>query len=186
MDHEDISKFYRNTVGVIYGVIIGLSFTQIGSLFTPLDNLSQSEYLIDAFAAMFAYFFIITSWIGYHRSVTSYPHRGKVGNVRFAVDLFIVFLSYYLVNLVSVHSNEELEPLANYSDTFVWIMPAIFLAFIVWDILKYIEYWDQRETRKLRMKRMLYSLIVGLIFIGMSFCTKSGEMNVNMIFIGYF
>lgn len=168
MAKPDISTFYRTAIDVIYGVIIGVSFTQIDTLFIPIGKLSELHGIIDGCSALFAYFVIITGWIGYHKSISDKPHRGRIGNLRFAVDLIITFLAYYLVVIVVPKTDDSGRQLVSYSDTFVWILPFMFFLFVIWDVLKNIEYWDESETRRTRIYRTLYSVVLCVYFIVLS------------------
>jgi hypothetical protein len=49
---NDLNKFYKRTVDIIYAFIIGQSFLQLDSLLTPVSNLFEYHRIVDE-AALF-------------------------------------------------------------------------------------------------------------------------------------
>lgn len=132
---NDLNKFYKHTVDIIYAFIIGQSFLQLDSLFIPINGLSDWHRLVDFAAVLLAYFITIIGWITYHKSITHRPHIGKWGNARYAVDLFILFLVYYLLRLSKPDGRTA------YGETFLWLLPILFLSYLAWsiDVMKISE-----------------------------------------------
>jgi hypothetical protein len=154
---KNLSEFYQHAVHVIYAVLISQSFFTAKDVFIPLSNLKTYDGFVNALALIFAYFFIITGWIGWYKSISKNPHgEGRLGIARFGTDLFIMFLFYYLLSLASPTKMET------YGDTFVWVLPIIYGVYFLWDGLKYFEY--KHELVPERRNRKNRSLITFLFF----------------------
>lgn len=145
---------------VVFAVVIAESFPQSVDIFLPSNNtISTYGRFENASALILAYFLIISSWIYYFRSIIIDPHtETRYGVARFALDLFIVYLYYYLLILIS--------NLSSHSFIFVWVFPVIFASYLAWDWLRYLEYKTSRRvpgqaqaTRKNRL------LITGMAFL---------------------
>lgn len=77
---------------------------------------------------------VVLSWMGYHESIKTKPLRGWG---RFLVDVVLVLL--YAVLLVKYHHLSTLLPL----------LVVVYMLFVLWDILKVMEYWPdyKQESR---------------------------------------
>ena len=92
---------------------------------------AANDHQVENISGLFlAYFIIITGWVEYRRSVTNQPHRENWGSVRFAVDLFILFLVYFLLRF----SNPSANTL--YDEIFIWLVPLMLVAYSVWVSIK--------------------------------------------------
>ncbi|UVS68461.1 hypothetical protein NWT39_11185 [Nitrososphaera viennensis] len=165
MHYKKLSEFYRNFLEIMVAVIIGQSFVQVDHIFIPFSNvLSDYRSFIDASGMLMVYFIVVSGWIGYHRSITKNPHKGKLGNARFVVDLVVVFLTYYIVSVANPESK------GHFGDIFQWILPIMFGLYLLWDILKILEYREEeREEHKIRVRRMIITATFFALFIAFSF-----------------
>ncbi|MGB7952647.1 MAG: hypothetical protein WCF23_01595, partial [Candidatus Nitrosopolaris sp.] len=94
-----MSEFYKYIVFVGFAVIIGQSFVKSTTILIPFNRLSTYDGFENAFMLILVYFFIVTSWIGYFRSIIKKPHtETKIGTARFGTDLFILYMFYYMLN----------------------------------------------------------------------------------------
>ena len=155
----EIKEFYQHAIHVIYAVLIGQSFFMAKDVFIPISKLNSFDGIVNASALFFAYFFIITGWIGWNRSISDNPHReGRLGVLRFSIDLFILFITYYLLTLANPLNNET------YSITFIWLLPSIFGCYLLWDIVKYFEYRNIKKSKKKTRKTRLFITVIFLVF----------------------
>ncbi|MGI0102857.1 MAG: hypothetical protein ACREA7_09735 [Nitrosotalea sp.] len=161
---KDLSDFYQLSVHLIYAVIIAQTYVIVTDIFLPIDKLDTYDGVVSAFALGLAYFVIISGWIGYFKSIKRDPHKGRAGNARFAVDLIILFLFYYLLTLADPTNK------ADYWYTFVWVFPVIFAAYLAWDCLKYHEYIHEHASEKnYRKGRLKITIVFFAIFLVQAF-----------------
>src|SRR5690348_362257 len=83
---DAITKVYLDLVDIIFGIIIGVSFTQ----FVPLTLHFKT------FTIILAYTMVVGSWVGYHAAMKS----SYKGSYRFFIDLILLYLYNYLINSV--------------------------------------------------------------------------------------
>ena len=161
----ELHEFYKKTIDIIYAFIIGQSFLQLDSLFFNINKIFDPHNLVDLGALFLAYFITIIGWIGYHKSITIRPHIGKWGNMRFAVDLFIVFLVYYLIRLAKPDGT------VTYGYTFLWLMPILFFTYLLWDGVKFFEYKNQQEENRVELSRLGVTASFGFVvaMLGLSY-----------------
>ncbi len=133
-------------------------------------------YPIHTGVLVLGYFIIVTSWIGYFKSVRSSPHKeNRYGLLRFGVDLLIVYEFFYMVSLSNPEKHVDL------SGVFVWLLPAIFLTFIIWDILKYVEYRKERtKQRALRRRRTWITITFYLVFVMLSVFYQTLNLTIEL------
>jgi len=114
---DTLPEFYKYAVFVVFSVIIGQSFVKSTTVLIPFNRLFTYDGFENAFMLVLVYFFIITSWIGYFQSIIRKPHtETKIGTARFGTDLFILYVFYYILNLVDKGAH---------GDLFVWAFPLI-------------------------------------------------------------
>lgn len=159
---ETLSQFYRYAIFVLFAVVLGASFPISTKVIIPLSNLPTVDGIENLLALILVYFFIISSWIAYFISITLNPHtESKLGIGRFVVDLFIIFVYYFLVIQIPDKSQHRY--------IFVGMIPIIFGAFLTWDILRYFEYKKvKKETKQAhadRKKRLFDTVITFIIFL---------------------
>ena len=152
---EDIRKnFYHIAIHFIYAIVIAHSFAIASGLLIPLNDVFTSEKIIQTLALFLAYIIIISSWIGYTRSISVKPHKDtSTGAMRFFIDLVILFEYFYLLQL----SQTE------YFDTQIHlIILVIFGTYMVWDAVKYFEHTGKgaRNTTKSRGRKTLFCFIL--------------------------
>lgn len=133
------NQIFVLTVQLITAFLIAESFREISPVFIPLSNLLNIHYLVDALGIILAYFVVISGWIGYHRSISCREHFGILGLLRFIIDFFTLFFVFYLIRISVPNSQDE------YGMTFVWVIPAMFTLYSIWDIIKMFEYRNQGD-----------------------------------------
>jgi hypothetical protein len=116
-----------------------MSFEIATKVLVPLNTTFESyDNFLRSSALLLSYFFIISGWIGYTKSITKRPHRENIlGNARFVIDLLILFLAFYLL---SQTDPTMFESFTSVFGTFIWIFPINFLTYLIWDAIKYFEY----------------------------------------------
>jgi hypothetical protein len=140
---KTLSEFFQYAVHLVYAIVIGLSFDMAKEVVIPIEAITKFPELINLATLILGYFIVVTSWIGYFKSMQHKPHKENIlGITRFGTDLFIVFLFYYFVSLT--------DPKQMYiSDIFVYVLPSIYLVYLFWDIIKYNEYKSKKDTQEI-------------------------------------
>ena len=132
------TEFYPFSAHLIYAVIVTLSFEIAGNVFIPFDKAFSSYDNALSISLLLSYAFIISGWVGYTKSISKRPHRENwLGNTRFVIDLVILFLAFYLLSLTNP---EKFERFITVFGTFIWLFPATFIVYFIWDMFKYFEY----------------------------------------------
>lgn len=161
MAHQkNANRIYLITIEFIIAVIIGISFSNAKDVFIPIFNIHDN--LLDALGLSLAYFIVISGWIGFHRSISRRPHFGIFGTIRYCIDLVILFLVYYLIEIASPVSE------AAYGETFRWVIPIMFFCYFLWDIVKYHEYKNQGELVVIK-NDVSITLVFAILFIVLSY-----------------
>lgn len=117
------SEIYVITIQILFSIIIGISLTDYHKELVPFEFNFETLMIATAFAA------VLVSLVGYSITIQIRHHKNIT---RFIVDLFLLFLYYQLVY----------SPLNNFK-YFLQIFPLIFGAYLVWQILEYIEWRGQ-------------------------------------------
>ena len=121
-------------------------------------------------ALLLSYVFIISGWVGYSKSISKRPHKENgLGNSRFVIDLVILYLAFYLLNLTDP---VKFKPFISVFNDFLLTFPVTFLVYIVWDILKYFEYRDSSTEQKTSISRARKTLYVLVLFV-IQYCIYS-------------
>ena len=181
-----LSQFYKYAVFVVFAVVVGQSFVKSTTILIPFSRLSTYDGFENALILILMYFVIITGWIGYFKSINKKPHtETKIGAARFGTDLFILFLFYYMLSLVSEKRD--------HGDLFVWAFPLIFGTFLFWDSLKYFEYRGKTgQNHEDRRNRIVITAVFFVVVIVQSLIyvylvriplTYNGNTVWNIIFI---
>ncbi len=131
-------------------------------------------HLLRLMTLLLAYGTVVLSWIGYHRSIRSSPIKGFP---RFLLDVALLF-GYFLLFWNGENPLTQLRLLA-----------AIYVLFVVWDILKKAEYRDSPldhvadRTRARRGVSVVWAIVhLGLIFAYL-LTTDDGTVGVGDWFI---
>ena len=131
------SDVYVHFVDILFAVVLGQSFVLLSAkLGNWLVNLGS--YLLQVLTMLLVYGLVITSWVGYHRSVKAYPIRNPL---RFIVDIILLFLYYFA--FVSVEDFGRV----------ILLFLATFVAYVIWDFLRVTEYWSDSGNRTVIVKR---------------------------------
>jgi hypothetical protein len=139
---DDLGEFFNYAVHVVFGVVIGQSFLNSATILVPFSKFFESENAgLTAYQLVLVYFIILTSWIGFFLSTNKSKYSStRIGMARFGTDFFILFLYYYLLILVT-------HQVGGHGDIFMYGLPAIFGAYVLWDFLKYLD--NRTEAKKL-------------------------------------
>jgi hypothetical protein len=137
---KEVQRLYRYAVHVIYAAVIAISFDIARDVVIPIEIIFG--HLVNTLLLGLSYFIIVTSWIGYFMSIITSPHKGKIGRLRFGLDILIIFIFYYMVSLTP-DSKSAFIP-----DVFLFVLPVLYFAYFVWDTLKIHEYKDESSAQK--------------------------------------
>ena len=107
-------RIFRDSIDIIIAVIIGATFLAVDDVFVPFQNIFEPHEAVNAVGIVLAYFIVITGWIGYHKSVTERPHLGRLGRIRYGIDLIILFFWYYIVTTAQPDSRVRYGDLFSY------------------------------------------------------------------------
>lgn len=120
-----LSSTYVSFIDVLFAVVLGQSFI----LLTSKDD--YGTWFIQPYANAFGLFtillvygLIISSWVGYHQSVKTYPLQSIW---RFFIDIILLFLYYF------AFAN------AGNFGTVLLAITASFSAYVAWDIFRIYE-----------------------------------------------
>ncbi|WP_148686736.1 hypothetical protein [Candidatus Nitrosocosmicus hydrocola] len=169
---RQLPDFFQYAMHILFAVVIGISFEISSDIIIPIETIR--EHLVSAGILILGYFIVITSWIGYYLSIKKNPHKGRLGYMRFTLDIFTIYLFYYMINL------SKMENQAYQHDVFLYLLPLTFAVYLIWDIVKYFEYKTKNQCAELKHDRIhriqitidyllwfvilaiLYSYIIGL------------------------
>lgn len=146
-ESREVSRSFIQLADIMFAVIISSSLV---SFFDALRG-GATLNAFSTYTLLASYVSVVLSWIGYHRSIQLYPHRGTIGTFRFILDLTILF--GYLV-------------LVYFYETFAVIVatyPLLFLAYLLWGCLKMWEHdlWKKQWVRYiLRFPSLVVSVII--------------------------
>jgi hypothetical protein len=169
-----MDRFYQYAVHIAFGVVIAQSFYSATQKFIPFSQLLTFNGTLLASSLVMAYFIIITSWIGYYKSIKKSGYtETKLGATRFGMDFLILFVYYYFISLLTADIKPNPAPPSwmnvNYYDVFVWLMPILFAIYWAWDIVKFLEYrCDSKKKKQDRRNRMVITIIFFWVFVAQS------------------
>ena len=139
------SGVYVRFVDILFAVVLGQSFV----LLTPKYGMWFSDwasYIAPIATTLLVYGLVITSWVGYHRSVKAYP---ILEPYRFILDISLLFI--YYAGIASVE-DFRLEAL---------LFICVFVVYALWDLTRLGEYWRRlaasRDERKDLIRRAMVS-----------------------------
>lgn len=138
---KTLSEFFHASIHLVFAVVSAEGFVVARSIYVPIENLYNFDGITSAIALIFAYFFLVTSWIGYYKSVDTYPHtETKKGIARYGFGLLVTFLIYYMLSLTHVDNKTK------YGEIF-WLLPVFFAILIIIHYIKSKEY--KKELKKI-------------------------------------
>lgn len=152
MSFKTVTEFYPFSVHLIYAVIITISFGIATRVVIPINVIWSSYDGVErSFALLVAYTIIISGWVGYSKSISVRPHSdNRLGTARFVVDLVVLFLIFYLITLTDP---SKFPKFGVVFPTFLWTITIMFVAYLVWDVLKYFEYRHTKEEKRTSLNR---------------------------------
>jgi hypothetical protein len=168
---KNVTQFYPFAVHIIYAVIVTLSFEIASRVLVPF-SLAFSSYdaVLRSTAISLSYFLIISGWVGYSKSISKRPHgENRLGIARFVVDLLILYLAFYLLNLTDPL---KFKPFISVFNQFLFAFPLTFIFYIIWDILKYLEYKDTSKEQKTSISRTRKTVYAFALF-AIQYCAYS-------------
>lgn len=177
------TDFYQVAIHFIFAIILAHAFMIATKIIIPFDDSFTSEKkFLQSLAFFVSFLIIIIGWTAYARSMYYRQHKDNFyGTIRFFLDIFVVFLYFYLLEII--HKDVFVE-----SVTFVNLF--IFGTFLVWDIFRYYEFKKYKKEHKKRMKYTIFAFIISigiyisdLIFIQLDILEFKWYSN-NYIIIG--
>jgi hypothetical protein len=157
--NETKSKIYVLTIQILFGIIIGISFTDYHKELVPF------RYNFETIMIFVAYSTVLLSLIGYSITIHYRYHRNFL---RFSLDIFLLYLYYQLV-----YSPQ------NSFDYFLSIFPIIFGIYVIWQCLEYLE-WRKKDYPKKEFRKIVLGTIVFFaIFLAISLLYDGSLIQTN-------
>lgn len=138
-------KFFPFAIHTVYAVVIAISFDISRTLVVPAWNIP--DHLVNTGLLILSYFIIVTSWIGYYMTTRKDSYNSLRGIGRFTVDLFIIYIFYYLVGISEIRNSRYIP------DVFIFVLPLLFCSYFIWDKLRIWEYKDTKEDEDKKNER---------------------------------
>ena len=126
------ASIYKLVIEIIFGVIIGVSFTDYHKELVPFSFSFETVMILTS------YITVLVSLVGYMITINKREHKHAY---RFWIDLVLVFLYYQLI--YSPKHNFEL---------FLSIFPWIFGLYLIWQVFEYYEYKGSENYSGLKNK----------------------------------
>ena len=168
--------FFRYTIYLFYGIVVAQSYEIAKDNLIPLtDIFSDSSHQLHSFGIFLAYFMLISSWVGYHRSISKKPHSNNMlGTTRYVLDIFVVFSTFYLLHISTTEYFTEQYP---------FVLSLIFVLYIFWDSLKCKEYPEPTTKKKKReTTRAGKTVLFSILFVIFTFSHVYFTYNWDLIF----
>ncbi len=156
----DTSKRYVELIEMLFAVVLALSFVVITtsksqsgvleSVITPLQNPLPPLTLFSS------YVLVASSYVGFKKSVEQFPHRGRLGTLRFGIDVALLLL-YYSAFLATPDFGLVLI-----------LYDVIFGLYALWSFIRVAEYRDLEQSRPLLVRRAIRSSVFFLGFIAIT------------------
>jgi len=142
---KETSEIYAHFIDILFAVVIGQSFVLLNSQEGYKSWLAQpAENTLGIATLLLIYGLVITSWVGYHRSIRFYPITNPL---RFVIDISLLFV--YYIGFVNAENFETIITL---------VFPFSFLLYTLWDAVRLWEYRAHKSSVKELFKRLLISL----------------------------
>ena len=87
---KQLPDFFQYTMRILFAIVIGISFEISSEIILPIEKIQEKSVI--AGILILRYFNIITSWIGYYLSIRKNFHKGRLGYIRFTLDIFTIYL----------------------------------------------------------------------------------------------
>jgi Na+/H+ antiporter NhaD/arsenite permease-like protein len=118
-----LTRIHLDLIDIVFGVIVGVSFTDFRELLVPFS------IKFETFTLFLAYVTVIGSWIGYHRAINKETDEKPDDSVvRLIIDLVILYLYFYLIYSI------------NNFLTVLMVLPTIFGCYLLWAIARDYEF----------------------------------------------
>jgi len=143
-------------VDILYAVVIGQSYVLLTSRYAAWFE-DWTSYQAQIATILLVYALVVTSWVGYHRSVKAYP---ILKPWRFLLDIFLLFVYY-----VAFASAGDFGMVTR-------LFFIVFAAYTLWDQIRLMEYWNLTygtEDRKRLRDRVLVSALFLAAFVIVSY-----------------
>lgn len=157
------AEFFEASIHLIYAVIAATGFLIATSIYIPVQNLFTYTGSLSAFALAFVYFFMISAWYGFFRSVQQFKHtERKLGISRYAIGLLNTFILYYMISLTSTKEGTDFHGI-------IWLLPVFFSLVVIAHIIKYFEYRhyrdDENENKRVNINLLRLTIVTTVIFL---------------------
>ena len=144
-EYKKTSEIYLRLADIIFGVIIAASFISFREDLIPFDFSFRNMMLL------VSYLIVVLSWVGYHKAVAEKPHKGWT---RFAIDLVLLFLYFYLIFTENV-------------EEFLLVTIGMFFLYLLWVAKRKFEYppkpGHESRLESAKIYRSLAAFIISTI-----------------------
>lgn len=131
-EKDKSSQIYARITDTIFAVIMGLSFKEYYLILAPpVPSFKLAMLLL-------GYIVVVVSRVGYHRSISSKPYKSAK---RFLVDLWILYMYFVLA---FAPGGKDYPPNLT---IVVCAQVGVFTGYLLWDLVKRMEYPDTETSR---------------------------------------
>lgn len=179
-----LPEFFENAINGIFAVVIALSFQVSSEIIIPVEEIQNHP--VNTAILILGYIIVVSGWIGYFFSVRENPHKGKKGAVRFFLDVFTLYLFFYIVTLAKIENTDYQK------DVFLYLLPITYGVYFLWDIIKYFEHKKRNQSREEKTDRihriritadyLLWFVVLAILYQNLPSFNEHAEYK-NMIFI---
>ncbi len=153
---RESQEVYVRFVDILFAVVLAQSFVVLNSIFR--DPRTNAFRLGTVFVI---YALVITSWYGYHHSVSHVPIRSAF---RWLIDIMLLFV--YYTGFVAA---SELDPSNLVFTPVLLVFLGAFALYSGWDAIRIVEYWSKPEVKKFNLyTRLAESLSFTIILFAVT------------------
>jgi hypothetical protein len=147
---------------ILYAIVLAALFEIGADAFVPIQDVFQNkETLTQGFAIFTVYFIVLAGWISFAVEANRHPHTmSNLGMARFAVDIFIMTLLFYLVTLTDSKNFDQV-----YGQAFTWVLPVLYLSYMIWDLIEFKEYKDVSKIVRYAIASQFRRSTIGFILM---------------------
>lgn len=151
-------QFFEGSIHLVFAVVVAQGFTIAGQVFIPIQKLYSYDGIVHALALVFAYFFVMSGWYGFFKSVRLFQHKkiSKSTLARYGCAIFNTFILYYMISITAMSDGID------YATVF-WLIPLYFSIIIIVHLIKSVE--SGVHIRKGVHKKLKQTILMTFLFL---------------------
>ncbi len=153
-------QFFEGSIHLVFAVVVAQGFTIAGKIFLPITNVYSYDGVLHALSLIFVYFFTLTAWYGFFKSVKLFPHNNisRFTITRYGIAIFNTFILYYIITLTASAS------IVDYQTIFLLVI-IYFGMIIAVHLIKSVETEGIKIGIHYRLQKTVF---VTAVFLGLS------------------